>query len=87
MVILQVSYIGYKTKTISDIELKDGLHPDIVIELDADVISVTEVKVQAERKRVDRQRHLLKNKMHLSYKIIFLLIKFLSQVIAMLQMQ
>ena len=50
MVILQVSYIGYKTKTISDIEVKDGLNSDIVIELDADVISVTEVKVQAERK-------------------------------------
>ena len=50
MVNLQVSYIGYKTKTISDIELKDGLNSDIVIELDADVISVTEVKVQAERK-------------------------------------
>ena len=50
MVILQVSYIGYKTKTISDIELKDGLNSDIVIELNADVISVTEVKVQAERK-------------------------------------
>ena len=41
MVNLQVSYIGYKTKTISDIEVKDGLHSDIVIELDADVISVT----------------------------------------------
>ena len=27
MVILQVSYIGYKTKTISDIDLKDGLNP------------------------------------------------------------
>ena len=50
MVNLQVSYIGYKTKTISDIDLKDGLNSDIVIELDADVISVTEVKVQAERK-------------------------------------
>ena len=50
MVKLQVSYIGYKTKTITDIELKDGLNSDIVIELDADVISVTEVKVQAERK-------------------------------------
>ena len=50
MVNLQVSYIGYKTKTISDIEVKDGLHSDIVIELDAHVISVTEVKVQAERK-------------------------------------
>ena len=50
MVNLQVSYIGYKTKTISDIELKDGLNSDIVIELDADVISVTEVKVQAELK-------------------------------------
>ena len=50
MVNLQVSYIGYKTKTISDIELKDGLNSEIVIELNADVISVTEVKVQAERK-------------------------------------
>ena len=50
MVNLQVSYIGYKTKIISDIDLKDGLNSDIVIELDADVISVTEVKVQAERK-------------------------------------
>ena len=50
MLNLQVSYIGYKTKTISDIDLKDGLNSDIVIELDADVISVTEVKVQAERK-------------------------------------
>ena len=50
MVNLQVSYIGYKTKTISDIDLKDGLNSEIVIELDADVISVTEVKVQAERK-------------------------------------
>ena len=45
MVNLQVSYIGYKTKTISDIDLKDGLNSEIVIELDADVISVTEVKV------------------------------------------
>ena len=50
MVNLQVSYIGYKNKTIFDIELKDGLNSEIVIELDADVISVTEVKVQAERK-------------------------------------
>ena len=41
MVNLQVSYIGYKTKTISDIDLKDGLNSEIVIELDADVISVT----------------------------------------------
>ena len=49
MVNLQVSYIGYKTKTISTLK-KDGLNSDIVIELDADVISVTEVKVQAERK-------------------------------------
>lgn len=50
MVNLQVSYIGCKTKTISDIDLKDGLNLDMVIELDADIISVTEVKVQAERK-------------------------------------
>lgn len=61
MVNLQVSYIGYKTKTISDIELKDGLNSDIVIELDADVISVTEVKVQAERK-IGGQAEALANK-------------------------
>ena len=58
---LQVSYIGYKTKAISDIELKDGLNSDIVIELNADVISVTEVKVQAERK-VGGQAEALANK-------------------------
>ena len=61
MVNLQVSYIGYKTKTISDIELKDGLNSDIVIELDADVTSVTEVKVQAERK-IGGQAEALANK-------------------------
>ena len=87
MINLQVSYIGYKTKTISDIDVKDGLNSDIVIELMLMLFLLLRSRFRQSEKKVDRQRHLLKNKMHLNYKIIFLLIKFLSQVIAMLQMQ
>ena len=58
---LQVSYIGYKTKTTSDIEIKGDVSSEIVIELDADVIFVNEVKVQAERK-IGGQAEALANK-------------------------
>ena len=69
MVSLQVSYIGYKTKTSIDIELKDGLNSEIIIELGADVIPVTEVKVQAERK-IGGQAEALANKQDALFIIV-----------------
>ena len=47
---IQAAYIGYKSKTLTNINIPLSSSDKLIIELEADVISVSEVNVQAERK-------------------------------------